>query len=320
MKKWTRGIPVVAYGLLAIILFALVAFSIMEANRRDRAVQILVATAQALERLTPAGGTERLGMETLTATSTPAPSPSLALTPTSAPSATPAPAPLPTSTPGLTNTPTTVSTVRQKPEPTRTPTSTSTSTSTATSAPTPSPSITRTLTTTPSATSSPASTPTTTRTLTPIPPTARATTVSVTPSPTPVPTGQFILLSPTWEEPTYGPTEFRWKWIGELRPGQGFEVRVWREGETPTGAHDSRQDNLDGKIIPLGDDTYRFSVDISDVAGVRGVNGDYLWTVVLVQVSPEYRDLGIQAVPELLQFVGGEGEAKEGPSGPPTSR
>jgi hypothetical protein len=108
-------------------------------------------------------------------------------------------------------------------------------------------------------------------------------------------------------------------WTGALERGQGFEVRVWREGEEPTGVHDSRQDNLDGKIIALGENTYQFSVDISEAAGVRGANGYYLWTVALVQFSPDYKDLGIQAEPELLLFEGGSGGEEEY-GGPPTRR
>jgi hypothetical protein len=128
-----------------------------------------------------------------------------------------------------------------------------------------------------------------------------------------------VLLSPTLEEPSYNPTEFKWEWTGELAGGQGFEVRVWREDEEPTGVHDSRQDNLDGNIISLGEDVYQFSVDISEAAGVRGANGYYLWTVVLVRVSPEYKDLGIQGEPELMYFEGGAG-GEDGYSGPPRSR
>jgi hypothetical protein len=122
------------------------------------------------------------------------------------------------------------------------------------------------------------------------------------------------------EEPSYNPTEFEWKWTGELAPGQGFEIRVGREDETPTGVHDSRQDNLDGLIIALGEGTYYFSVDISNAAGVEGIGGDYLWTVVLVQFSPEYEDLGIQAEPQPFYYEGGVGGSESGDGGPPTSR
>jgi hypothetical protein len=121
------------------------------------------------------------------------------------------------------------------------------------------------------------------------------------------------------DEASYNPTVFEWEWTGELARDQGFEVRVWREDEEPTGVHDSRQDNLDGNIISLGEGVYQFSVDISEAAGVRGANGFYLWTVALVQVSPDYKDLGIQAEPELMYYDGGAG-GEDDSGGPPRSR
>jgi hypothetical protein len=69
-----------------------------------------------------------------------------------------------------------------------------------------------------------------------------------------------------------------------------------------------------------GNNTFQLSVDISNAAGVEGVTGVYLWTVVLVQFSPEYKDLGIQAEPGLLRFEGGEGGGEEDNGGPPTGR
>ena len=78
--------------------------------------------------------------------------------------------------------------------------------------------------------------------------------------------------------------------------------------------------DLDGNIISLGEDVYQFSVDISEAAGVRGANGYYLWTVVLVQFSPDYKDLGMQAEPELMYFEGGTGREWEEYKGPPRVR
>jgi len=121
------------------------------------------------------------------------------------------------------------------------------------------------------------------------------------------PIGQFTLLKPTLEEPTYGPTEFEWQWNSPVGADQGFEVRVWREGEPPAGVHDAVQDNLNGKVVALGNNTYRLTVDITDAYGVQGQSGEYLWTVALVQISPEYRDLGKEATPGRLRFEAGGG-------------
>jgi hypothetical protein len=132
-------------------------------------------------------------------------------------------------------------------------------------------------------------------------------------------TGQFTLLKPTLGDTSTGPTEFQWRWDGPLGPDQGFEVRVWREGEPPAGAHNAIEDNQKGVVASLGNNTYRLNVDIRNAFGVKGRGGEYLWTVVLVQVSPEYKDLGIQASPGRLNLgLGGGGGGGGGGSGGPT--
>lgn len=149
-------------------------------------------------------------------------------------------------------------------------------------------------------------------------------TLTLSPSPTApqppaVPTGQFTLLKPgPGDEPSLGPTEFEWQWDGGLGPNQGFEIRVWRESEIQVGVHDSVMDNKEGRIIALGNNTYGLEVNIRDAFGVRGRSGEYLWTVALVQIIPEYKDLGIQATPGYLRFEesgGGGGGGQNGGSG-----
>jgi hypothetical protein len=68
-------------------------------------------------------------------------------------------------------------------------------------------------------------------------------------------------------------------------------------------------------VVALGNNTYRLSLNIRDAAGVRGRGGEYLWTVVLVQIGPEYRDLGIQASPGRLQLGFGGGGGGGGSAG-----
>jgi hypothetical protein len=133
---------------------------------------------------------------------------------------------------------------------------------------------------------------------------------------------KITLLQPaSLTEPTYGPTNFEWEWIGTLPPGSGFEVRVWREGEPPAGVHNAQMDNTNGNIKHDGN-RYSLSTDIRETAGVRGRSGIYLWSVALVQVSPTYADLGQQAVPAQLRFEAGGGgdDGKSGGGSPPTSR
>jgi hypothetical protein len=60
-----------------------------------------------------------------------------------------------------------------------------------------------------------------------------------------------------------------------------------------------------GRVAALGNNTYQLNVDIRDAYGVQGRSGEYLWTVVLIQISPEYKDLGTQATPARLRFEAG---------------
>jgi tetratricopeptide (TPR) repeat protein len=199
--------------------------------------------------------------------------------------ATTSPSPADTPTPTLT------------PEvPTDTPAATSTFTPVPSPTPTPLP-----------ATPAPPTTPIPASVSTPIP--------NATPAPS-IPTGGFTLLYPlTRDDISYGPTDFEWEWTGALAPEFGFEVRVWREGEFPSGVHDAVLDNQNGNIENIGESKYHFRTDIREAAGVRGRSGEYLWTVALVQISPEYKDLGQQAEPARLRFEAGGGGGDGGDSG-----
>ena len=172
---------------------------------------------------------------------------------------------------------------------------------------TPTPSATQTPTHTHTATATPATTatqtPTATASATPWILRVVVTPTDVPPTPTATPlNATFKLLSPLdLERPSYGPTTFEWIWNGPVDPDQGFEVRVWRGGENPLGAHDAIADNLAGRIISLGNDRYRLETNIENAAGVR-LRGEYLWSVALVQIKPEYVDLGLQSDPALFRY------------------
>jgi serine/threonine protein kinase len=165
-------------------------------------------------------------------------------------------------------------------------------------------------------------TSTATPTVTPTKPAATATatkavTAPSSPPPTAASIAQFTLLKPiSLDQPSFGPTEFQWQWTGLLQSDQGFEVRVWREDETPAGVHNAVEDNKNGNIVSLGNNTYYLNANIRDTFGVKGRTGQYLWTVALVQISPEYKDLGIQASPGRLRFeAGGSSGGGGGSSG-----
>jgi serine/threonine-protein kinase len=161
--------------------------------------------------------------------------------------------------------------------------------------------------------------PTATATPTPSPTATLAPTSTLappTPTPTPEPLeGNFAsldILNP--DHITYGPTDFEWEWFGPTPPNAGFEIRVWRDGHPPLGAHDSLLDNQQGRIRQVAENKYQLSIDISQAAGVQGRSGEYLWTVVLVQTAPAYADLGIQADPAMLTFAapGSGGSSSDG--------
>jgi hypothetical protein len=144
----------------------------------------------------------------------------------------------------------------------------------------------------------------------------------VAPSPVTPVEGEFVLLKPaSFEQPSFGLTEFEWRWTAPIPQDQGFEVRVWLDGETPAGVHDAVADNQNGRIKALGDGMYQLTTDITETPGVRNRRGEYNWTVVLVQISPAYKDLGIQASPGRFRFEpiqsggGGDGSGQNNGGG-----
>ena len=185
--------------------------------------------------------------------------------------------------------------------------------------PTPSPTSTPTNTQV-SPTIAPSLTPTPTPTSTPIPSTGTATTTAtpthisnvstarptftITPILGPAsPSGTLTLINPlSLDEPSYGPTNFEWEWIGSKFPEFGFEVRVWREGEFPAGVHNAIEDNQNGRIEAIGENRYHLNVNVHNATGIQGQRGEYWWTVAMVQISPTYADIGIQAEPAKLRF------------------
>jgi hypothetical protein len=191
--------------------------------------------------------------------------------------------------------------------------------------PTPSP--------TPTATATPSPSPTPRPTRTPVPPSPTATatavpkatptfvaalepTVALTPTEASVSAADLVLLSPlSLESPSFGPTTFEWQWREQVPDGYGFEVRVWRQDEQPSGVHNAVLDNQTGNVKSMGKGKYSLSVNIRDAAGIKGRSGEYLWTVALVQISPKYADLGEQADPARLRFEGGGSSSGGGGNG-----
>lgn len=293
-------------GGLLILLVALIGFGILGTR-----YNALTATAPATVVNAASSGETPTTQAAITLTATERPISAAAPTATSSP---PAPTPLAllpttTATPPLT--------------PTVAPTTPATPTAVPPFTPSPAPTLTPTV-------PPPTATPLPTFTALPVaplpPPTATPLPSPTAPAPpkqTPaLPAGSFILLNPlALDQPSYGPTEFEWQWTGPIPPGTGFEVRVWREGEPQMGVHDAVYDNQHGNIESLGKNKYRLKVDITGAAGVQGLRGEYWWTVALVQVSPNYADLGQEAPPARMRFEpkgnsdGGGGGGSSGSSG-----
>jgi hypothetical protein len=147
---------------------------------------------------------------------------------------------------------------------------------------------------------------------TPVPPTdtpqppTETPTPETEPSPTPeIQSGEWGLINPAPGDPaTEGLINFEWEWSEPLQSDQGFEIRVWREGEAPLGAHDAVADNQSALLKKNGETSYSLELEIKNALGVQNVTGKYLWTVALIQISPEYADLGQQAEPGTLEFLG----------------
>ncbi len=103
--------------------------------------------------------------------------------------------------------------------------------------------------------------------------------------------------------PSYGPTDFEWSWEGTpLAPDFGFEVSVWREGESQSGVHDAVLDNTTGVIDPNAVFHLLKVSDIRYAHGVRHRSGIYLWTVDIVRIKPAYTRLGLQSPPVRFRY------------------
>ena len=140
-------------------------------------------------------------------------------------------------------------------------------------------------------------TPTPTSTFTPT-----ATRRPITPTPRRTPgAGTPVSLAPRLIAPAPGEqvrsdraVEFVWSFDGKLAENQGFEVRVWKEGQPHYGA-----------TSPVL--TTRTSINLSGAYGVQqGGSGRYQWTVAVVQLDP-YLSLGPEAAAQEIeiQVVGG---------------
>ena len=103
-----------------------------------------------------------------------------------------------------------------------------------------------------------------------------------------------VLIAPQEAADVTGETHFAWDYAGQLGPGQAFEVRIWKDGES---------DHL-GAAAPTTAQELRINVD--EAAGVKGKNqaaGDYWWTVAVVRTIPTYQKIGNEAPPRRFKYT-----------------
>ncbi len=150
-------------------------------------------------------------------------------------------------------------------------------------------------------------TPTNTLTALPMPPQLTPTISLPTPTPKPLPTHTSTPVnfpSPTLLEPAEGNTIstgksvlFRWQWSGQLADTMGFEVLIWLDGVDKIHYGAFGADETKKLMTTKGDGTYELSFDPSSAYSVQqhGTQENYRWTVSLVELQPQYRNLNIEA-------------------------
>lgn len=128
-----------------------------------------------------------------------------------------------------------------------------------------------------------------------------------TPSPTPAQTIANtipVLFQPDNEVALSGQVTFRWQWAGPpLEANQGFELRIWQEGQPyHYGAASPTQET-------------QIQINLSAAYGIQqGTGGQYFWTVVVVQRDP-YETLGAEAAPRTFTFGSSSGGSSSGGGG-----
>ncbi len=127
---------------------------------------------------------------------------------------------------------------------------------------------------------------------------------AATPPPTAANYGAPLLVSPNNNASVSGRATFTWQWNGQpLEANQGFEVRIWRNG----------QPDHYGAASPVR--ANQVEIDVLGAYGVAGAPGNYLWTVAIVQLDP-YQRIGPEAPARELR-VEAPGGGGENPGGCP---
>lgn len=95
---------------------------------------------------------------------------------------------------------------------------------------------------------------------------------------------------------------FIWEWPGELTDQLSFEIRVWLEGKDPQGVYDAKELKQDSTFVPLGEHQYAVTLKLNS-PGIRGTSSNYLWSVAVVQIDPEYKWLSLESEPRRISIL-----------------
>ena len=115
---------------------------------------------------------------------------------------------------------------------------------------------------------------------------------------TPVPTARIIVApqiqDPLWGESRQGWTTVRWRYDGQLQPGQGFDLILWYIDENRRrGVIDAR--TVAEKLERHGNNEYSVYVNLSAAeAAKQYCDAKYLLAVTIVDLEP-YRHVGPQS-------------------------
>jgi tetratricopeptide (TPR) repeat protein len=152
------------------------------------------------------------------------------------------------------------------------------------------------------------------------------------PSPTSTPTRESTVQTPSSEisapvllSPPDGLSvgiehviNFSWRWEGELQEGWGFEIRIWKEGVDGDhfGAYDAR--DVTSNTI-LSGNIFTFSATLAGTYSIsQHGSGEYMWTVAVVALPPDFQPIGPEATPrKLVILTGSNGDEGPGPKPPP---
>ncbi len=154
-------------------------------------------------------------------------------------------------------------------------------------------------------------------TATPRPPTPTPQTIDNLPTP--------VLISPLSRDEdgvthhTGLLTTFKWNWPGQLPENFGFEINVWLAGTERQGAYGATMMKTDKGFVAGGNGDYSFSFDLGGAQSVmdHGTSPNYLWSVGIVQLSPEYKWLGIESAQRSISILMDTGGSSSG--GKPSS-